>query len=529
MTRAIDSRHQAKKDTKSIGQNLYDSVSLIYSYSRSIPSPRQALDTLRALSDDTRQDERAGRANEAAVTEFPKTATVVPRQHSQQNLRPPSLAKIGRDPPQVLSNGQHIHKVPYRPTAPEQPQVAKSASTLFHDSTTSASKMSIKKTGKNSFTLGGSVPSAALKKDPVSSAAQGKITTPFNDKQMSIPIVTSLSCETLDQLKQEAHVRQDLESPIESSFRQQTTIASPQSFVDRSLFYTLSNTDTLLRSFQDPSESFQASSLPHLNSFRLAHSFRDWSQRHGSLIFDSLSVAVEALFTRPPTLGTSSTAENEPSASTATSSALHTSKPTCPPRYLNNYEAAHVVMICIHALTSHVPVGWPQSWAQLRSLRSWGVIIPSARADADNFVDPYVNIIDAFEYEPAARLLNRLLKAIGVRVCFEHILAAKQQDTTAPNADPVEPKESLTNILIRHLVVVERVALEGKRKMKSVGAIPKEPGWTVTATFIEWLKTAIIKHWNGKVEINKWSNVGTAVILLHELRECLCNDHDSRV
>ncbi|KAF3050121.1 hypothetical protein E8E11_007530 [Didymella keratinophila] len=516
VVRAIDGRHQAKKDTKSIGQNLYDSVSLIYSYSRSIPSPREALATLRALGDDTRQAERPGRGNEAAVTERTNTAPIITRQHSQPNVRAHSQAQTARDPPQVLSNGQHIHRVPYRPTAADQLHVAKNSSALSLDSTTDAPKMSIKKIGRKSFSLGGSVPSTRPRRESVSSARQQKVAQPIDDKQVSIPIAISLNCETLDHLKHEAQVRQELRSLIESPFIRKPSTASSQTFIDRSLFYTLSHTEALLRSFQDSSESFQASPLPHLNSARLAHSFRDWSQRNGALIFDSLSVAIDALFTRPPSLGTPSAAESKlaPIAST-----VGTSGPVSQPRYLDNYEAAHIVMICIHALTSHAPVGWPQSWAQLRSLRSWGVIIPSARTDTDSFVDPYVNIIDAFEYEPAAELADRLLKAIGVRTCFEHILAAKQRDAAAPGACPDESKETLTSIILRHLVVVERVALESKRKMKSVSTVPKEPGWTVTATFTEWLKTIIIKRWDGKVEVNKWSNVGTAVMLLHELHE----------
>jgi hypothetical protein len=503
-------------------------MSLIYSYSRSIPSPRQTLETLRALSDDTRHEERTGRANEAAVTERTSTAPMLTRQHSQQNLRAHSQAQSVRDPPQVLSNGQHIHMVPYRPTATDQFQIAKNSSTLSHDSTIDVPKMSIKKTGRKSSTLGGSVSSEIARRESVSSAPQEKAAKPRHDKQISIPIVTSLNCETLDQLKQESHVRRELRSPIKSSFDQKISSASSDCFVNRSLFYTLSHTETLLRSFRDTCESFQDSPLPHLNSARLAHSFRDWNQRNGALIFDSLSTAVDALFTRPPSLDTQSAADRRPAPSASTITAPETFGSAFQPRYLDNHEAAHIVMICIHALTSHVPVGWPQSWAQLRSLRSWGVIIPSARADADNFVDPYVNIIDAFEYEPATRLIDRLLKAIGVRTCFEHILAAKQRDATAPGADSEETRESLMAIVLRHLVVVERVALESKRKMKSVSTIPKEPGWTVTATFIEWMKTTIIKHWNGKVEVNKWSNVGTAVTLLHELRKSACDDHDSR-
>ena len=240
----------------------------------------------------------------------------------------------------------------------------------------------------------------------------------------------------------------------------------------------------------------------------------------GALIFDSLSVALEALYTRPPTLEPQVATEAEsPQCDRSAAGPTGKSDPTACPRYLNNYEAAHIVMICIHALTSSVPVGWPRTWTQLRSLRSWGIIIPSATADADDFVDPYINIIDALEYEPAVMLADCLLRAIGVRSSFDHIHAAMHKEAGKVGSDYAAPEESLSDILIHHLIVVERVALESKRKMKSVNTANKEPGWTITATLVEWLKTIITKKWDGNIEIRKWSNVGAAIMLLHELRK----------
>ena len=524
VARAIDNRHQAKKDMKSIGQNLYDSVSLIYSYSKSIPNPLLALDVLRASNDDTRPDERTGCANESAVTARTNGTAAIARQHSQQNLRAQSQAHAARDQPQVFSDGQQVHKVPYhRPTAPDQVHSTRNVSNTPLDDTIDISKMSITKTGRKSFTLGGSIMPPITKSEaaPALVPSSKKVAKSQDFRNAAIPSTSSLSCDTLDQLKDDIHGRQDQSSITNTAGNCHTSQQgqSAEAFVNRSLFYTLSDAETLLQSFRDSNDAFQRSPLPHLDSTRLAHSFRDWSQRNGALIFDSLSIALEALFTRPPVFDTQNIAEGKTTPSNSSISPTDKHEPTARPRYLNNYEAAHIVMICIHALTSSVPVGWSRSWAQLRSLRSWGVVIPSAPADTDNFVDPYVNIIDAFEYEPALRLADRLLRGIGVRTCFEHILVAMQKDATAAEPGSVILEDSLTAILVRHLEVVEHVALESKRKMKSVSTTNKEPGWTVTATLIEWLKTVTIKDWDGKVEINKWSSVGTAVMLLHELRK----------
>ncbi|KAJ4381572.1 hypothetical protein N0V86_002936 [Didymella sp. IMI 355093] len=92
-----------------------------------------------------------------------------------------------------------------------------------------------------------------------------------------------------------------------------------------------------------------------------------------------------------------------------------------------------------------------------------------------------------------------------------------QRDATATGVSSVDTEESLSSIIVRHLAIVERVALESKRKMKSISTVSKEPGWTVTATLIEWLKTTIIKHWNdeNQRQLNVWSRA-FRIPYLHE-------------
>ena len=517
---AIDRRHQTKKDTKSIGQNVYDSVSLIYSYSKLIPGPQLVLDALRSSNESTPPHERTGGANESAALTRPNGTAGVARQHSQQTLRAPSQVHPTRDQPQVLSNGQLVHKVPYhKPTTADQILSTKSTNGTSLDGALDTPKMSISRTGRKSFTLGGSIvpPISKSKAALAPVLPQPKVTKSMTSTHAAILTTSGLTCDTLDQFKDEIHGRQEQSSAtnVTGDYFSSRQIHPSESFVNRSLFYTLSNAETLLRSFHDSNEAFKRSPLPHLDSARLPHSFRDWNQRNGAFVFDSLSVAVDALFTRPPVLDTGATAESMSLTSTDSKDGPDAKrKSTARPRYLSNDEAAHIVMICIHALTSSVPLGWSRSWAQLRSLRSWGVVIPGATADSDKFVDPYVNIIDAFEYEPAARLADRLLRAIGIRTCFERILMAMQKEANVAESGSIGTNDSLTAILIQHLEVIEHVALENKRRMKTVSTTIKEPGWTVTATLIEWLKTTIIKNWDGKVEINKWSSVGTAVMLL---------------
>ncbi|KZM28505.1 uncharacterized protein EKO05_0005998 [Ascochyta rabiei] len=521
VARAIDGRHQTRKDIKSIGQNLYDSFSLIYSYSKQIPGALWAFDALRAQSYVTHQGKRAGSPNDKPVTAHTYETASIVRQRSQQNLRAQSQAHAARTHSEVLSNGQQVHRVPYyRLSTPDQAHTTKNATSAPTDCTVDLPRMSISKTGRKSFTLGGSIvpPLAKAETRTPPMPAHQKATKPKHNVYVA-PATSRLNCDLLDQLKDEVHYgQQQRGSAFLPAVGYDTARLQPaRAFVNRSLFYTLSDAETLLQSFRDTNEAFQHSPLPHLDSDRLAHCFRDWDQRNGALIFDSLAIAVEALFTLPPELETQkSTSSKLSSNNNSTKDSTDKSESAAGSRYLSNYEAAHIVIICIHALTSSVPVGWPRSWAQLRSLRSWGVVVPSTTGNTDDSIDPYVNIIDALEYEPAVRLADRLLRGIGARTCFEHILSAMHKDPTSTAIEPINLEDTLTTILVQHLEVAEQVALNTKQKMKTASMLDKEPGWTVTATFIEWLKTMIIKRWNGNVEVNKWSSAGTAVMLLHE-------------
>jgi hypothetical protein len=147
-------------------------------------------------------------------------------------------------------------------------------------------------------------------------------------------------------------------------------------------------------------------------------------------------------------------------------------------------------------------------------------MVPNATPNTDAFVHPYMDIIDELEYEPAVRLADRLLRAIGTRTCFEHILASLNVVETH-QGDPGKTISSVTliDVVIQHLEVVERVGMATKLRRNPSHDLDGDPGWTVTATFMEWLKTTIIKKWDSKAQINKWSSVGTAVMVLDKLRK----------
>ncbi|KAF1845100.1 ubiquitin-protein ligase E3A [Cucurbitaria berberidis CBS 394.84] len=550
---AVNRRHQTKIDPKSLGQNLYDSVSMIYSYSKQIPSPMSIFALLRSPEDVPQRHTETSlgaSSNAAFQTEIqtsmssetsplhsiaqPSTPRVnntprIVRQHSQQNLRAHTNLQTNQTVSQVLSNGQQIHRIPYHPpNAAIHSKMCEPTESATLDGTSESPRLSIRKTGKKNFTIGGgSLTTLDQTKPPAAPHGAEKPQNLGHHTAPAIPAASNLNCDILDELKEDVYChRKDQSADFNFVVDYDTNRRSrpTKSFVNRSLFYTLSDPDTLLDSFHDSNNAFKDSPLPHLDSARLSNSFRDWNQRNGALIFDSLWIAVEALFTPPPEIDVQKSPRLRPSRKTTSTdigsgqSSDQRKGTTFTPRYLSNREAAHIVMICIHALTSSVSPGWTHTWTQLRKLRSWGIIIPNAASNADAFAHPYLNLIDELEYEPAIRLADRLLRGIGARTCFEHILASlSQKKRRRDDTTNASTSDALVDIVVQHLKVVERVALVGKRRMRSTPDSNEDPGWTVTATFMEWLRTIIIKKWDSKAEINKWSSVGTAVMLLDKL------------
>jgi hypothetical protein len=548
----VKQRQQARKDPKSLGQNLYDSFTIIYSYSKHIPSPASILITLHetgpvTLHERNRSEYPTGagfgpEAHDGAVDAKriphtngePVTPSVngqsrIVRHHSQSNSKPHDDSHSNRTAAEISSNGQLVRRIPYHPPpSTTQAKPTRPSVPTTHDGASDLLMLSIAKTGKKSFTIGGASLPTTGRTQPVPAAAttSEKEAIPIDRTARGVPIVPNLNCDVLDILKEDVYRHgkarsTDFSYIVDYDSNRRTRRTKPT--VNRSLFYTLSNPEALLAAFHDTNKAFEDSPLPHLDSARLANSFRDWNQRNGALIFDSLWLALGALFIPPPELDVQKSPRLKPSRKGASMDSLLEpssgggKETTSASRHLSTHEAAHIVMICIHALTSSVPIGWPHTWAQIRKLRSWGVIVPNAPPNTDAFSHPYMDIIDGLEYEPALRLADRLLRAIGTRSCFEHIRACTDTNWIKGDDGYTVPFPEVADIVIRHLIVVERVALATKRKMNSTQKQSEDPGWTVTATFMEWLRTIIIKKWDGKPEINKWSNVGTAVMVLDKL------------
>ncbi|KAF2468522.1 uncharacterized protein BDR25DRAFT_304945 [Lindgomyces ingoldianus] len=557
----LGDRHQAKKDVRSLGQNLFDTATVVYSYSKQIPSALSVFNSLRSLRTprqkvsvteqhhdsgmtvvkqrhvDSSSAEATGHANghtvQPRVSGCPAPTAVAPP-HSLRSQRSHPKTSSAHIMPEILSNGHRIHRIRHHlPDSLSNGQAPlKIQDTAPFDGTQERPPSYNSKMKRKPLSLDLNY---TPKADPPIISLLTANQDDRNEKAsepmgLILPVASHLDCQIMDQLKDEVYHHRNQQSSdftfvVDYDTNARFRPAKP--FVNRSLFFTFSDPETLLKSFCDSdNNAYKHSPLPHLNSTRLTHTFRDWNRRNGALLFDSLWIALNALFVPPPELDVQKSprlraAGRSPSLNGSASYSSTPSNSEAPSgRYLSDKEAAHIVMICIHALTSLVPVGWPHSWVQVRKFRSWGIILPDAPPHTDftdGFSHPLLNTIDELEYEPALRLAGRLVRGIGARACFEDILVSLGHREDDDGWGPMQRGRSeLMRILVRHLEEVEHLAVANKMKMKTKLNYDEDPGWTVTATFIEWLRTIIIKKWNGKAEVNRWGNVGAAIRILFD-------------
>jgi hypothetical protein len=313
---ALKQRQQARKDPKALSQDLYDSWTMIYSYTTQIPTPASVLASLHksehapahdarptepfatlASQTDGRHADPSTRptlgTNDSNTSQLNDNSCLV-RQHSQLSAATRDSSQPDNAGAEVLANGHYVHRISYHPsngTIQRHPPSAAHPTAM--DSALDSAMLSISKTGKKSFTIGGIYPAPAhrAKSSPRAPELPTKNSPVEEHPSSGVPVVPTLNCSILDELKEDVHRHgksrsTDFNYVVDFNRRRRTRSTKP--LVNQSLFYTLSDLEKLLASFYDTNQDFKDSPLPHLDSARLANSFRDWNHRNSALIFDSL-------------------------------------------------------------------------------------------------------------------------------------------------------------------------------------------------------------------------------------------------
>ncbi|KAH0538890.1 hypothetical protein FGG08_004546 [Glutinoglossum americanum] len=310
-------------------------------------------------------------------------------------------------------------------------------------------------------------------------------------------------------------------------------------FTEQSIFYVLSNPSAILESFtvreSKTSVGYPEHTLARPHPQDMDEAFRLLMRKNSALIFNSLWLAVEALFTPPPELIPPSprlkAALSTPSPYSP-SSPIETSPRVPPPkaRYFTDLEAAHIVVVCLHALVASLPKATPEAWFAIHKLRAQGKVVPDsnlARAGTDS-VASMLDVIEVLEDEMALRLMKRLSRAVAARTYFTEIVKTKSRKGKNSKGKKRD-RRGVMEIVCDHFARCNKAGSAPPHG--NTGKFPSEwneeqgpTGWSIPALLLEWIRSALLKEWDGREEVSRWSIAGGAIGMLsslHERHDCL--------
>ncbi|EDN10065.1 conserved hypothetical protein [Histoplasma mississippiense (nom. inval.)] len=178
------------------------------------------------------------------------------------------------------------------------------------------------------------------------------------------------------------------------------------------------------------------------------------------------------------------------------------------PLEVNNWENVIIVLL---ALATSIPLTDPRTWEVVRHVRSSGTVLPDAemRKHSGSTRRSLVAISEKFEHDLALRLLNRLVRAVSARLAFHEI--SKTRTTNIHDIERQE-KHDFTSLILQSL----RDLSKPNEKSSHIPPpfLHEERPTNLHMVTVEWLRTLLLKEWDGKPEMAKSGAAGGALQLL---------------
>ncbi|KAK2761803.1 hypothetical protein FQN54_001631 [Arachnomyces sp. PD_36] len=288
-------------------------------------------------------------------------------------------------------------------------------------------------------------------------------------------------------------------------------------FISQSMFYVLSSPDQLLQSFRGgqietaegrPLSSTLPLDLEHLDeSFRNLYLLSPWPAT-----MHNLWIGLERLFIPPPELSPSMRQRRRGSRSKSSdlSSNPNAQTDVSTAGYIPDEEAAHILTITLFALISSIPRLKPKTWQTIRQIRASGTALPDAdiRKQSHATAKLFIDVTDKFEHDLSLRLVNRLVRAIAARLAFHEISKARSLRIQDPEKQGTSTMDLVLENLRRYHAVSETNSHHAVNFSDPHGAP------SAAALAVEWLRTLLLKEWDGRPETTRSGPVGGAVQIL---------------
>ncbi|OAX82877.1 hypothetical protein ACJ72_02774 [Emergomyces africanus] len=293
-------------------------------------------------------------------------------------------------------------------------------------------------------------------------------------------------------------------------------------FVAQSVFYALSSPRQLLQSFRkDPSSPAETNGWGNVgildidqleDSFRILYRICPWETT-----LHSLWTSLDKLFVPPREFSLHGPHILPVRCS---NSSGHISKRGLPSPcntdsledYVSDDDAAYISVVTLLALASSIPPTDSKTWEAVRHVRSSGTILPDAemRKHSRSTRRALVTISERFEHDLALRLVNRLVRVVSARLAFHEI-----SKTRTTNIHDIERQEKLdfTALILRILRDCSKTK-GGQQQSRTFPSLHDERPTNSRMVAVEWLRSLLLKEWDGKPEMPKSGAAGGALQLL---------------
>ena len=195
---------------------------------------------------------------------------------------------------------------------------------------------------------------------------------------------------------------------------------------------------------------------------------------------------------------------------------------------LGTLETCHIAKIILAALVGSVPQCDDGMWPAICKLRASGKVVPGSSVtnpSTDDKTNELITIVHAFENEMALSLLLRLLRSLAGRHYITDILQDQSLEQRKNDIDHDHP--FTFQCFVRYVAYNDlklHVADSGMRPtlkgvgFDTLGELQSAGNKHVPLlSLIEWLRTVILKEWDGKAEVLKCGAIGAALELLSEI------------
>ncbi|KAI4131803.1 MAG: hypothetical protein LQ347_002813 [Umbilicaria vellea] len=206
--------------------------------------------------------------------------------------------------------------------------------------------------------------------------------------------------------------------------------------------------------------------------------------------------------------------------------------------YLDDTDAAHIVKIVLAALGATVPQSKPETWLAVQKLRASGHVAPEVLTDTwdSRIVMSLLESMDAFEDEAALALMTRLVRALSARRCMSE-MAKNKTLSKGYRTTPTNASHNMMNSILKFVMQSGTINAEVNKASPNTSNIPPSRQGAVNgyiheslkdaltvkpsipAVTVEWLRSVLLKEWNGKAEVAKWGAVGGAIEMMSSFYE----------